>query len=957
MASTGLPQPGVEVIQVFRTVSPTVITPTLVPCIVGACKQVVDAVVPSATGGNQVNPVAQIELPAFFVAKNPTGSPAVYTFTGSRNLIFNSNGLPPVTVNFIAGTYTSNQVVGIVQTALLAAGESNLLVEVFGASWRMRTTSETNFDYIQIASTTSAEVFTQFGLYSLENFQGTGSYTQDQVTVPPSSFPDPNNNNAQLSFDTTTVRGFVGISGNTQLQEALRTATLLRHGGATTVIDSGNGSGFSNIIQAAGEDFTSTSTAATAATVTGSAAPTFGSLNGKTVVVSDGRQPVTVTFGVCAVIGDVVSQWNAFFNATDGIVASAAGTDLVLTSNRKREDGTTAALGEDSTIALLSGSALYPTNLLDPGGTPNIKIGRFTGLPMAAFPGDLLYIDGVLAGTISQVAPNGQNAQLRVNTNKALAFTGSHFYIVAQNIGPLPGETANRPRPDFIVDANGQATFKHGLLRDSNGAISESVQTTALIEPASNLYISYKALRLDVTNKAVNPGLLQFSDPTTLATELSPITADNPLGLGLYFALLNAPAVQITGLGVDAVTPSEPFGTVAAFTDAASFLEQFEVYSIAPLTHETAVHQVFQTHVDSMSLPENKGERIVLVNPSKPVTRLNALVASGTNGNTLGSGGLTFDTGISNLTALLIAAGIPTPSSIPVSLGVFLNISDNALNYNVTAVSGSVVTVNITFTGSQNTDSFYSTTDLKTPPLPAQLIEDPFSIKVRGAPLVLTDGITPDKPNIAATYTQMAQSFLDRRVWMVVPDQCAATLSGVEQIIDGFYMCAAIAGMIGQQPPQQSFTNFPMTGFTRVIGSNDFFTPQQMNQMAGGGAYIILQDVKGVSPLYARMALTTDLTSIETRTDSITKVVDFCAKFYRTGLKNFIGRFNINQGLLDSLGHVLQGLTGFLTEAGVLIGAHVNNLLQDTSAPDTVLVDITLDVPFPCNYIRITLVI
>ena len=42
------------------------------------------------------------------------------------------------------------------------------------------------------------------------------------------------------------------------------------------------------------------------------------------------------------------------------------------------------------------------------------------------------------------------------------------------------------------------------------------------------------------------------------------------------------------------------------------------------------------------------------------------------------------------------------------------------------------------------------------------------------------------------------------------------------------------------------------------------------------------------------------------------------------GLKNFIGRFNITQGFLDSLGHVIQGLLGFLSESGVLIGAHLN---------------------------------
>jgi hypothetical protein len=169
-------------------------------------------------------------------------------------------------------------------------------------------------------------------------------------------------------------------------------------------------------------------------------------------------------------------------------------------------------------------------------------------------------------------------------------------------------------------------------------------------------------------------------------------------------------------------------------------------------------------------------------------------------------------------------------------------------------------------------------------------------------------------------------------------------------------MCAGIVGMIGQQPPQQSFTNFPMTGYTAVRGSNDRFTERQLNIMAAGGAYIVVQDSAG-APLISRFALTTDLTSIETRTDSITKVVDFTAKFLRRGIRNFIGRFNITQGFLDSLGSVIQGLGGFLVETGVLIGFNVNNIIQDEDAPDTTLIDITLDVPYPSNFIRLTLVI
>ena len=42
MATAELPRPGVEIIQEFRAASPTVLRPTLVPCIVGVAKEIVE---------------------------------------------------------------------------------------------------------------------------------------------------------------------------------------------------------------------------------------------------------------------------------------------------------------------------------------------------------------------------------------------------------------------------------------------------------------------------------------------------------------------------------------------------------------------------------------------------------------------------------------------------------------------------------------------------------------------------------------------------------------------------------------------------------------------------------------------------------------------------------------------------------------------------------------------------
>ena len=1078
-AQASLARPGVEVIQVFRTVSPTVQTPTLVPSIVGACKQIVDAVVTSAAGGSQVNAQAKVQLPAFFTAAAGTGSPPAYAgLTGT--LQFSVNNHPTVNVTFVTGTYKPSDVVFQVKKALALYGETAVVPEIVGTSpltgdtWRLRTLGSDEFQVIKInpdgtsaaqsvgttditpgglygiggtldgltliithnagapvtltlnGATNTAnqaallaailvafpwlatavaggpggnklvltttvmgydEYFTfgagtantalglttgsisrgkgskvsllaAFGLNPRDLFVGASGYAGYELDIPTTNFPDPRGNLDELSFETDTERAFVTASGGASLLELKRTQCVLRKGGALTVIDSGDGTNQSPYVEMAGEDFTSVATVPTQGSIAATGIPVFASLNGKTLIVGYGKFARTVQFDAPATITDVVNQINAVFDVTDGLEADefpVLSGKLRLTCTKKREDGTTTALGEDSQVVIYGGTAMTPANLLDNAPGATLKMGRYAGSPQRVDVGDLLYVDGVYVGTVTQVAPGGLNARLKLDRRLTLTFTGTNFYIEAQNLVPLPAGSPLRPAPDLVVDGYGNLKLKLGFIRDTKGDVVESVTTTALIPGRGSMYVSYKALRLDVTQKAKAPGLLRLNDTIQLEQLLSPVSPENPLALGLFFALINGPAIQATGLGVDEVSANEPFGTLQSFARATTYLEGFEVYAIAPLTHETEVGQVFKAHVDSMSLPENKGERIVLFNPSRPTHKLDTLVASGSDGNTVGVTGLQFDTGIGNLAALLLAAGIDPTAAIPVDAGLFLNIAANNYHYNISAISGSVVTVNVTFLPGENDDGFYTTTDLNDPPLPAALIEEPFALRIRGAALVLGDG-SPDKDGMASTYSALASSYADRRYWQTMPDTCSALVQGIEQVIDGFYMNAAIAGMIGQQPPQQSFTNFPMTGFTQVIGSQDFFNERQLNNIAGGGNYIIVQDVAG-GPLISRMALTTDLTSVESRTDSITKIVDFCAKFLHKGLKNFIGRFNITQGFLDTLGHVLEGLLGFLKESGILIGAHVNNLIQDTSAPDTVLIDITLDVPYPCNYIRLTLVI
>lgn len=1040
--ATGLARPGVEVLQEFRTQSPTIIAPTLPPVIVGVAKQVIEVLADDGSGGQMLSAEALVTLPAFFIATAATGSPAVYAGLNTKKLVFSVNNGPAITVTFadvaVAGL-TPATVVAQVLSAFATAGVTSVTAELVGTTqWQLRTIGNGEFQFIYIDPTTDAATVAAFGIGLGRTYVGLGDYNQYQVDLPPAAMPDPRGNIAELSVELDTIRAFAAVGGTTlteftrdqsflqagsvavgayltgstdisgwtfptdvagktltvkvgsvtlPLYTILNTAasdnavkfaaelsaalvssgvtasitsakylTLTSVAGGTTSyiqavsgtlltdavknvgitplasasngisiasIDDGNGDAVTTILEFVGHDFTG---APGQAAITGSDDITAVT-NGDALIISDGQQEQTVVFQSATLIADIVSQVNAVVGGSAGgrILASASGSKLVLTHLDK---------GSDSYIKIVGGTALAH---LDPGGTPTIFAGATAvGAPFVPLPGDALYVDGVFYANVSMVAPGAVVSRLKIDTQVPITtHVGTYYHIVAKNL--VAGGTATRPYPDLQVDLNGNVKLKHSFLRDTTGTV---------IDVRAAVYVMYNAVRKDVSSLAADPGLLRFDDTVTLEASLSPISTDNPLALGLFFALLNAPGSQVSGLGVDATTDSEPFGTLEAFTRAAEYLESYELYTIVPLTHDKSVAEVFKTHVDFMSEPENKGERIVLWNPEMPTRALDTLVTTGTNGDALTA--TSFATKVASLSTMVQNAGVTPTGTIVATDGLFLEL--DGVNYSISAVSGANVTIRTSFSAGENDDGFYSAVSMTLP-----IISSDFAIKVRGDELLTLIG-QMDKSAVADNMAALATSYSDRRFWVTFPDQCAATLNGTEQVLNGFYLNAGIAGAIAQQPPQQSFTNFPMAGYTRVLRSNNFFTESQLNTMAGGGVYIMVQDVVG-GAVTARMALTSNMTSVEQRTDSITKVVDFTAKFLRKSLRTYIGRFNITQGFLDSLGSVVQGLLTFLVESGVLIGANLNNIIQDENNPDSVLVDIRLDVPYPCNYLRLSLVI
>lgn len=590
----------------------------------------------------------------------------------------------------------------------------------------------------------------------------------------------------------------------------------------------------------------------------------------------------------------------------------------------------------------------------------------FHGRPMAVRAGDTLYENGVARGNVVAIESSTYNGVtfdnvLQLSDPEAVSKTATltNWYVVAQN---LTSASTAPVKPELIIDPVDQSlTVKQALNRGLDGVAVSGI-------PAP-LYTGYRALRKDVSADSANPALLQFAGISEVESVIGPIDTRNPLAFALYCAFLQTTNISISALGVGEVSADAPEGTVAGYTKALDFLELKEVYALAPLSQDPAVHQKFGAHCTAMSEPTGKLERIAFVNQAIPTEKVATLIASGNA--TIGVGAtatqrvLTFSDPAINLLSAFSGKTDANGSVLDPGAGfgpangVYVDRGGDAFKYLVVAVPAVnqivIETDNIFGPGggpgsSGNEDGFYRTS------LPAnfEIDGEPCALYVRQAALNSTT--TGGKLEICDTLAEIAggvSGYQNKRLYFIQPEKVGIEVSGVEQLVPGYYACAADAARVGQLSPAQPFTNLPYVGFSRVVGSSDKFSENQMATAAAGGVWWIVQDTPGGS-LVSRHQLSTDLTSLKTRELSIIKSVDYVAKIMRDNIKRFIGRNNITQQLLEVLG-VSLGATLNSIIGSVVASASVESIVQDPANPDSVAVEVSITPFYPCNKIKITI--
>lgn len=968
---TSIPKPDVTVTVTARTVTPTTATPALPACIIGPCYEVLD---PQLSSGLTANPDAKVELPA--IIRSWGNAVTTAAIANPVTVALNVNGTT-VSVLFPAapGGYTVAAIVTAFNAALLAAAASAVAsVTAAEARFCLRTTTKGDGQFITWTATSVADANVSAHAFSVTALKiprtwrsdGTSTYNQIGHVIQFDDYPDPRDIIANLTIDTTSVRLFGNLSAG--LTEWFQTTTVER-GGKTSIqyLDDGDGDGYTPLVQFSGApqvrvpydafplsaidvpgltDFVAAGTQY----LTSFAAFAGGVASTLTIEVA-GLEPQAIDIGGADAIADVIQKINDRFPnaAATGIADNNAGAIRFTLANLNAGMTEGVAHGRDSYIILTGTDALLIALF---GGIaadwPYVGRGTWRALTVGA----QLYVNGLFVGNVAEVL-SANNIRLDREVAQTAAAAAADFYFVTTNTTPTMAGTATNARGNFYCAATaatdapaGTLRIKQEILRDTTARPQRLPYMTS--GSACEMYMGYTGLRLDVTPSATDAQLLSFSSATELAAEMVTDTT-NPLGYGLFLAITNAPGLTTNGIGVDEVTTAEPEGTLEAYTECAEFLQSQMVYGLAPMTHSEDVAFMFQDHVDFMSTPEQKGERVLFWCPALPTRERSTIAASGAQANKTAAL-LVVNTGLADLPARLVAAGI-TLTGVPDTDMVYIQFEAyGSTMFAVASTLGSTITI-MAYAGT--TLPFALGTDADFIAMQAAaLIDEPFTIAKIGASLYT--GTVYDKTAASEAIYDLGQEFADRRVRMVIPDEVITTIGGLETAVEGYYACAALAGMQAYYSPQIGFTNLPVGGLTRVQRTQGYFTEAQLNLMAGGGAWILVPQ-QGGSGVTTRMSLTTDTSSVEYRQPSWTTALDYGAYYLRSVIRGIIGPSVITPELLDSVASLVDSAIKYLCSPAVRvwIDASISFIEQSTTQPDTIRVGLNVQIGYNLNYVDI----
>ena len=441
-----------------------------------------------------------------------------------------------------------------------------------------------------------------------------------------------------------------------------------------------------------------------------------------------------------------------------------------------------------------------------------------------------------------------------------------------------------------------------------------------------NVLVSYEAARTDLSLN----GLIVIGGEEDILANIGTIHPSNPLALMCDMVTRSG---LTDGRRVFYALATDD-NTLASYQAALNTLESEDVYYVVPATQDKAVISLFKTHVDSQSQPENKHERVLFAS-----------------------------TGITSFEQVIPATGSTWPSDGQVNSGNNAIFSSASIDWTLVS-AGDVIKVLASAAADAAVVEERRILSVDVGNDRATCLEE-FTTTPAVSQYFRIDSFPLTKAEQAEDWRDYANSLGDQRVLLVRPDKVQITYTDTtgpvrqdkQIVVPSYYLAATFAGQCSSLPPQQPMTNMPVSGIDRLFNSNAYFTPDQLNTIAEGGNCLFVQDTRTSAP-YSRHQLTTNMESLLTRELSIVKNVDFAAKFIRRSLRKYVGNKNITTEYLTQLRGIAESLVRALVNAeSMLRDSKLEALYQDADQPDSVIVKIALQVPYPANKIFVTLFI
>lgn len=177
----------------------------------------------------------------------------------------------------------------------------------------------------------------------------------------------------------------------------------------------------------------------------------------------------------------------------------------------------------------------------------------------------------------------------------------------------------------------------------------------------------------------------------------------------------------------------------------------------------------------------------------------------------------------------------------------------------------------------------------------------------------------------------------------------------------GYYLACCVGGQTSGQPSQQGFTFMGINGISRIYGSNDYFSEEQLTELSNGGIYVFTQESLAALPSTIH-EVTTDVSTLEFSEYMILKNFDYIAWTFLDALFEFLGKWNVTEETIQFIAQDEQACIDTLKSqrkpkigAPLIDATIVSNEISDISS-DRVEAYIDIQMPMTLNVIGCHLV-